>query len=215
MGSVDSQNASEEERKQVKEMTLSRFHQRQREQANSVGATGTLSDSSTYSSSDTEASPEKFLRPRHSKTPKRARLPANVTDVNLSATWDRERISVRKAAMTFAATARCLGLESSDVPSKSTVHRRRKDSRAQAGLQLREQMAGLPPGLVLHWDGKLLPDISRGSDTVDRIAVVVTMDTNLDWKLLCFNIGKTTNAAFLLNSAPLTKKSKETSAGRH
>ena len=33
-----------------------------------------------------------------------------------------------------------------------------------------------------------------------------TMDKNLDWKLLCFNIRKTTNAAFLLNSAPLTKK---------
>ena len=76
--------------------------------------------------------------------------------------------------MTFTATARCLGLESSDVPSKSTVHRRRKDSRAQAGLQLREQMAGLPPGLVLLWNVKLLPDISGGSDTVDRIAVVVT-----------------------------------------
>ena len=173
MGSVDSQYAAEEERKQVKEMALRRFHQRQREQANSVGATGTLSDSSTYSS-DTEASPEKFPRPRHSKTPKRARLSGNVIDVNLAATWDRERISVRKAAMTFAATAPCLGLESSDVPSKSTVHRRRKDSRAQAGLQFREQMAGLPPGLVLHWDGKLLPDTSGGSDTVDRIAVVVT-----------------------------------------
>ena len=26
------------------------------------------------------------------------------------------------------------------------------------------------------------------------------MDKNLDWKLLCFNIAKTTNAAFLLSS---------------
>ena len=93
MGSVDSQYAAEEERKQVKEMALRRFHQRQREQANSVGATGTLSDSSTYSSSDTEASPEKFPRPRHSKTPKRARLSANVIDVNLAVSWDRERES--------------------------------------------------------------------------------------------------------------------------
>ena len=37
--------------------------------------------------------------------------------------------------------------------------------------------------------------------TIDR-----AMDKNLDWKLLCFNVGKTTNAAFLLSSDPLTKK---------
>jgi len=28
--------------------------------------------------------------------------------------------------------------------------------------------------LVLHWDGKLLPDISTGKQKVDRVAIIVT-----------------------------------------
>ena len=39
-----------------------------------------------------------------------------------------------------------------------------------------------------------------------RDSDIPAMDKNLDWKLLCFNIGKTTNTTFLLNCAPLTKK---------
>ena len=40
---------------------------------------------------------------------------------------------------------------------------------------------------------------------VEKISgVIKAMDKNLYWKLICLNIGKTTNAAFLLNSALLS-----------
>jgi len=28
--------------------------------------------------------------------------------------------------------------------------------------------------LLLHWDGKILPEIADGKDTVDRVAILVT-----------------------------------------
>ena len=40
--------------------------------------------------------------------------------------------------------------------------------------QLEEFCPGQP--LILHWDGKLLPDIEHGKESVERIAVLVSGD---------------------------------------
>ncbi|KAG0724840.1 hypothetical protein GWK47_039783 [Chionoecetes opilio] len=108
----------------------------------------------------------------------------SVKDLNLIiSTWDREKLSVRQATSTFAATAQVLGMDiESMAVSKSTVHRARIAGREQAAekiVELRNQE--IPERLVLHWDGKLLPSLS--GDTEDRIAVLLTGEDDAEFLL--------------------------------
>ncbi|KAG0720035.1 DNA mismatch repair protein Mlh1 [Chionoecetes opilio] len=120
----------------------------------------------------------------NSQRKKLKQLPSiSVKDLNLISTWDREKLSVRQATSTFAATAQVLGMDiGSMAVSKSTLHRARIAGREQAAekiVELRNQE--IPERLVLHWDGKLLPSLS--GDTEDRIAVLLTGEDDAEFLL--------------------------------
>ena len=67
-------------------------------------------------------------------------------------------MSDRHVTFTIAATAKSLGHEVSDLPlSFSTVRRARIRNRRVAAHELKNQFKLNVP-LVVHWDGKLLPD---------------------------------------------------------
>ena len=64
-----------------------------------------------------------------------------------------------------------------------------------------------------HGSGCCCWEWSRGRGSVGRVAsdsIAITiqeaagMDKNLDWKLICFNIAKTTNVTILQSFAPQT-----------
>jgi len=60
--------------------------------------------------------------------------------------------------------------------SASTIRRRRIAHRKVLASKVKEQFAatvGSKP-LTLHWDGKLLPDVTQWKTKVDRIAILVT-----------------------------------------
>ena len=72
---------------------------------------------------------------------------------------------------------------------------------------------------TLETKGCPVPDIGDrkrvagllGDRYFTRFEMVRVMDKNLDWKLLCFNIAKNPNAAFLLRNK---KKEEEGNVGR-
>ncbi|KAG0717108.1 hypothetical protein GWK47_055116 [Chionoecetes opilio] len=79
------------------------------------------SSSSSSSPVSTTSSPARGSRSQRKKLKQSPSI--SVKDLNLISTWDREKLSVRQATSTFAATAQFLeGTLRSMAVSKSTVH---------------------------------------------------------------------------------------------
>jgi len=72
--------------------------------------------------------------------------------------------------------------ESHSLPSKSTVHCRRQNLRKEAAQQIKELYKATKS--VVHWDGKLLPDVTGSASLIDRLPVLVTSAVDGDSKLL-------------------------------
>ena len=137
------------------------------------------SASSSSSSSPSGMDDEDFKAPL-SKFPRRP-LPSSTpskqssVSLELSSTWDREGLSVRQASSTFIATAKSLGHDVSSLAiSPATVHRIRAKHREQLATSSEADAFRDPPPLVLHWDGKLLPQATSKYVMEERIAVVAT-----------------------------------------
>ncbi|KAG0716576.1 hypothetical protein GWK47_009313 [Chionoecetes opilio] len=123
------------------------------------------SSSSSSSPVSTTSSPARGSRSQRKKLKQSPSI--SVKDLNLISTWDREKLSVRQATSTFAATAQVLGMDiGSMAVSKSTVHRARIAGRANR----REDRETAEPGDTREvgpaLGRKLLPSLS--GDTEDR-----------------------------------------------
>jgi hypothetical protein len=100
---------------------------------------------------------------------------SEVLDASLTTTWDREGLSNRQAAASFIATAKSLGHDVSNYSiSSSTAHRACSKNRAKVASQWESEAFRDPPLLVLHWDGKLLPQATCQCNHEDRIAVITS-----------------------------------------
>jgi len=109
------------------------------------------------------------------RTPTRARKSAvkQIVSPNVAAALDRTKISDRKAAMVLSSAAESLGQDAVEFSiSRSTTRRRRITSRKQMAAEIMMKFNPLVP-IVVHWDGKLLPDLT-GHESVDRLPVVAT-----------------------------------------
>ena len=76
------------------------------------------------------------------------------------------------------------GVPTSDtVFSKSTMHRHRKLRRQQAAARIKEDY--IPSKSIVHWDGKLLPDVTgEATNNVDRLPVLLSSLVDGTTKLL-------------------------------
>ena len=128
-------------------------------------------ESSSSCSSDEQDKVLASYKPK--KVPRRRLKPLNPT---LTATWDREQLSVRQASSSFIATAISLGHDVSQIAvSPATVHRARAKNRSRMAKVIEDSVFKSPPHhLVLHWDSKLLPIAANIETLEDRVAVVVT-----------------------------------------
>ena len=90
-------------------------------------------------------------------------------------TLDRVNISDRGAMMVATSIVKALGHNVKDVSlSRSGIRRARMVNRINAAAEERSTIAADMP-LLLHWDGKLLPDFSGNkTENVDRVAILVT-----------------------------------------
>jgi len=94
---------------------------------------------------------------------------------NVTGALDRNKTSDREAVRLMVPFAAALGHEPSSLPlSRSTIHRMRQQARKEfAEAAVMEYNPCYP--IVVHWDGKILPEIC-GQGKVDRLPVLVSGD---------------------------------------
>ena len=138
-------------------------------------AEATMIMNSSSSSEEDENPDTKFSC---SAKPKK-RCKVNVITPNVCASLDRTNISSRKGMHQIASTCQGLGLSADEVTlSASTIRRRRIAHRKSCAEEIKRKFTetvGTKP-LTLHWDGKLLPDITQWKAKTDRVAILVTGD---------------------------------------
>ena len=90
----------------------------------------------------------------------------------LCAALDRTKMSNRKAMMVVTATAQSLGQNVDQIVlNRSTVRRLRQRHREQMSKKIKEAFKADVP-LVVHWDGKLITDLT--GKQVDRLPILVS-----------------------------------------
>lgn len=86
---------------------------------------------------------------------------------------DRTQVSDRKAVHILIATAQSLGYNANNIAiNRSTIRRNRVTLRKKVANNIRTSFNPNCP-LTVHWDGKILPDIT-GKDNVDRLPILVS-----------------------------------------
>lgn len=104
---------------------------------------------------------------------KKSRGTIDVVSPSVSAALDRTKISDRNAAYIHTATAQSLGHNVKYLAlNRSTIKRQREHHRSQLAKALKKEFHA-NVSLVVHWDGKLMADLS-GKEHVDRLAVLVS-----------------------------------------
>ncbi|CAH0381404.1 unnamed protein product [Bemisia tabaci] len=182
MAGVDQQLALEEERKTERENEIIRRRRKTDDEKKKLTETvELLSDSSAEDSekvstrkrcrvdSDFEPTPGQSDQADVSKVPKK-RGRKIVIDEELAATLDRTNVSNRKATFIVAHTAKSLGCNIGEMAlnEKSVRTARAKLRKSGAERILSSFSADVP--LVVHWDGKLLPELT-GRKKVDRLPI--------------------------------------------
>ena len=93
----------------------------------------------------------------------------------MTSALDRNKTADREAVRLMVAIAAALGHDPSALPnSRSTIHRVRKKACIEHAKSIMAEFVPNHP-LVLHWDGKILPELF-GSGDVDRLPVLVSGD---------------------------------------
>lgn len=100
---------------------------------------------------------------------KRKLKPSTCTPIispKIASVLDRTNTSIRKSTMILASAVNEAGPSTrSIVLSKSTVHRHRQRRRQEAAKNIMDTYQ--PFNSVVHWDGKLLPDVTGIAAEVD------------------------------------------------
>jgi len=97
----------------------------------------------------------------------------NIIDEKLAVSLDMAKVSDRGAALVLTPTIQSLGLDPSDYNlNYSSIRRERMKCRQKIAEGLKADFTTDVP-LTIHWDGKMLEDIS-GTDTVDRLPILVS-----------------------------------------
>ena len=102
---------------------------------------------------------------------KRART--NIITPQLAAALDRAQVTDRAAALILTEAANSLNCSPADINiNRSSIRRQRKLCRARFAASIKNDFSVDVP-LVVHWDGKLLQDLT-GKKHVDRLPILVS-----------------------------------------
>ena len=108
---------------------------------------------------------------------RRKRGTIKVVTPELVATMDHVKMTDREATHVLGATAHALGQDVGQMAiSRSAIRRARVKFREDRAKYIPENFAS-DASLVLHWDGKILPDIT-GREKVDRLPILVSGNGN-------------------------------------
>lgn len=179
MAGVDNTLAAKESRKRIREskaearrqLCAAENQQLSRAQSSAVHESG--EDQSGPSDSDDHAADADYTTPiakcrSDRKKTKKFLSPAVVSSL------DRVNISDHRALFVVGTVAAALGHPIEELSlSRSTIRRTRLVTRELVAMTNKASFSPIDP-LILHWDGKLLPDIVHGKQKVDRVAILVT-----------------------------------------
>lgn len=105
--------------------------------------------------------------------PKRSRAKRNIVTPSLAAALDRTGVSDRKATIVLTETAISLGHDPHNLAiNRTTIARSRQKARAEFARQIKKEFHANEP-LTVHWDGKLLQDLTS-KEHVDRLPILVS-----------------------------------------
>lgn len=180
MGSVDKNLTRKEQQKKVRDeqrrASVAAEGKRLEERSRLVQLASSSDDNGGTSSSSSEG---KTLKRRRSRSRQTENVPEkrlkNIANPKLVAILDRTGVSNRAATSIIAATSSAIGESVSKLPlSKSTIHRQRRKIRKEQFLKIKHEFSenAMTP-LTVHWDGKLLPNLS-GKEKSDRLPIIVT-----------------------------------------
>ena len=183
MAGIDTKLAAKEKRTVARqEQLLARQHRmedlqrKQNETAVLLSSTSSSEEEiqKTGSSQDRYANDEGLVEGCSYQTPaKRKRGRKSIVTPQLAATLDRTKISDRKAMFVISETAKSLGHNVENLAlNRDSIRRQRMKHRLQQSETLKAEFQGNVP-LVVHWDGKLIPDLTT-KEHVDRLPVIVS-----------------------------------------
>ena len=108
----------------------------------------------------------------------------NILTPEMSAALDRTGVSDRDATYLLSQCVKQMGSKqlSEVAVNRESIRRTRKAHRETEAMKIKSQFEG-ESVLIVHWDGKLLPDIT-GDSKVDRLPVIVSEPSTGTSKLL-------------------------------
>ncbi len=169
MAGIDKILARKEIRKQQKNEAFENLREKDREEREKLFARVELCSSN----SSTEDESEPVSEPALLVCRKRKRATRNIMSSELVASLDRSQVSDRKAVHILSAAATSLGQNVEEITvNRNTIRRARIKIRKEVAEELKKSFAP-DVFLTVHWDSKLLPDVT-GMKKVDRLAVVVS-----------------------------------------
>ncbi|KAE9536730.1 hypothetical protein AGLY_006963, partial [Aphis glycines] len=161
----------QEMRKNQREIAFQNYKNRSKKtQELSVPDTVDLFSSESCSEEDIEFKLETTNNPN-----KRKRGRQNIMKSEIVTALDRTKVSDRNAVHILIATAQSLGCNANNIAiNRSIIRRNRVFLRQKVSDDIKVSFKPDCP-LTVHWDGKILPDIT-GKDNVDRLPILVSGD---------------------------------------
>ena len=173
MGSADFEQASKQKRslkrKQMESERKTRWKRKDIASSNKVA----LDSSSSGGDTDSECDKASTSAEQHSSLPKRQRATKNVVTPQLAMALDRIKVTDRSAAYVLTETVRSLGQDPKEFNiNRTSIQRLRNLHRKSLATSLKAEFQA-DCLLVVHWDGKLLRDLTT-KEHVDQLPIIVT-----------------------------------------
>ena len=175
MGGIDANLVKKEKKKQVDLLKHGEQQQKADEEAETSNIQIILEDSCSSATDDEDMAGSSGVS---SLPPKRRRK--QILTPALSSCLDRTNVSDRAAMFIVSETAKSLGHNIQDFTlSAASIRRSRRSHREQFANEVLKNFSPNAP-LTVHWDGKLLPDLTR-KKSVNRLPILVSFgeDTQL------------------------------------
>lgn len=174
MAGIDLELSRKEERSAQRKLceTERKLREEERKRKRHTLVTENASDYSETSESDEDCTD--FDANLNAPGPSKRRKPISVMSSEIASALDRTNITDREATLVIAATVQSLGQDVSGYAiSRSTIRRARIVNRVNTFQAIRTEFDAVCVPLTIHWDGKIMPDIT-GQDSVDRLPILVT-----------------------------------------
>jgi hypothetical protein len=173
MAGVDTSLARKEKKATAKQEKRLQFERKQKEECNSSQLKAAISSSETESN-DEDTSDSISGTGNGSQTPRKCkRGRRTVLTPEVLSSLDRTKTSIRSAVHNLSAAVQASAGDLAEFNiNRSSIHRARLMHRSLTTAHVKENFDPKKP-LVLHFDGKILKDVT-GEQNVDRLAIIVS-----------------------------------------